>query len=457
MPNADNDLNNTFATTSPGLGMPEGRIEEEELSPESNPENSPENDPNHSRNFALGVYYMILMRIGWIFKTESIIMPAVLDVIGGSGWLRGCLPMLNRFGQSIPPLLASDRVRNTRFKKAGLFSTTLTMGLCFLALSLVWLVTDGKRSWWLPFVFLVIYGIFFAATGVNQLLLNTITGKLIRVTKRGMLSLLGTVFGASIAVVCAWYLLRIWLVDTSSGEGPRFGAIFLFTGSMFVLAATCALFLKERPDVRSENDRSAGELFKAFFATLRQDKNFRMVAIMAALFGMYLTLFPHYQRLGRDRLDLTLTALIPWVIAQNIGAALFSIPSGWIADRFGNRLVLKLSMLILCVPPTLAIVLAQFEQVSPGWFTVVFCLLGLTPVAMRYMNNYTLEVCGSEDHPRYLSALGLSMAAPPILLSPIMGALIDWISFEFVFVIVIVCVFVAWLLTFRIEEPRAAQ
>ena len=46
------------------------------------------------------------------------------------------------------------------------------------------------------------------------------------------------------------------------------------------------------------------------------------------------------------------------------------------------------------------------------------------------------------------------MATPPIILSPLMGALVDWISFEFVFAIVIVCIFVGWLLTFRILEPR---
>ena len=109
---------------------------------------SPENDPHHWRNFGLSIVYMVLMRIGWIFKTESIIMPAVLDVIGGSGWLRGCLPMLNRFGQSLPPLLVSDRVRNARYKKLGMFGATLTMGICFLSLSAVWFVTGGQKSFW---------------------------------------------------------------------------------------------------------------------------------------------------------------------------------------------------------------------------------------------------------------------------------------------------------------------
>ena len=63
----------------------------------------PETDPNHGHNFLMAIVYQCCLRVGWIFKTESIIMPAVLDVIGGSGWLRGCLPMLNRFGnRSVP-------------------------------------------------------------------------------------------------------------------------------------------------------------------------------------------------------------------------------------------------------------------------------------------------------------------------------------------------------------------
>ena len=410
--------------------------------------------PHHSRNFFLAIVYAVCMRTGWIFKTESIIMPAVLDVIGGSGWLRGCLPMLNRFGQSVPPLLASDRVRNTPYKKLGLFASTLTMGLCFLSLSLVWLLTGGEKSWWLPILFLAIYGIFFSSTGINQLLLNTISGKLIRVDRRGSLALFGTVLGATSAVFCAWFLLDLWLVDEVDGKSSNFVMIFGFTGTAFVVAAVVGLFLKERPDQYGDKHRSGRELFLAAVATVRYDRNFRKVTIIAALFGMYLTLFPHYQRLGRDRLELGLTALIPWVLAQNIGAALFSIPAGWIADRFGNRLVLQLMMLILCIAPVLALVAARLGDTGQPLFTAVFCLLGLTPVTMRILNNYTLEVTGNRDHPRYLSTLSIAMAVPPTLLSPLFGALIDWVGFEFVFAIVVMCVFCGWLLAFRIEEPR---
>ena len=412
--------------------------------------------PNHAHNFRLAVIYMVFMRTGWIFKTESIIMPAVLDVIGGSGWLRGCLPMLNRLGQSLPPMLASDRVRGAKLKKLGLFATTSTMGVCFLLLAAIWAITEGAKSWWLPVVFLLIYGVFFTATGINMVILNTISGKLIRVDRRGRLSLLGTVIGASVAVVCGWYFLDRWLVDGSGVDGGRanFEMIFLVTGITFLGAAVVGLFLREAPDEDLIRRRGGRDLLMAAYEIFQADRNFRRLAIIAALFGMSLTLFPHYQRLGRDRLDLGLSALIPWVLAQNIGAALFSIPTGWLADRYGNRLVLKLIMVVLCIAPLLALAIAWSDELQSAWFTIVFGLLGLTPVAMRFLNNYTLEIATRDEHPGYLSTLAFAMAAPPILLSPLIGALIDSVGFELIFAIVTGCVFVGWLLVFTLSEPR---
>ena len=53
------------------------------------------------RNIACLVAYQVVARIGWIFKTETVIMPAVLDACVASGLLRGFLPVLNRVGTSL--------------------------------------------------------------------------------------------------------------------------------------------------------------------------------------------------------------------------------------------------------------------------------------------------------------------------------------------------------------------
>ena len=103
--------------------------------------------------------YQVCLRIGWIFKTETVIMPAFLDAIAGAGWLRGFLPVLNRLGQSVPPLLFADRLQHMSQKKWALTNTALLMAVPFLILSPLWLGlgrlgVSRTGRWWLPVVFL---------------------------------------------------------------------------------------------------------------------------------------------------------------------------------------------------------------------------------------------------------------------------------------------------------------
>ena len=61
----------------------------------------------------------------------------------------------------------------------------------------------------------------------------------------------------------------------------------------------------------------------------------------------------------------------------------------------------------------------SFDRVMPNR-TLVLNVVGLTPVAQKTFNNYTLDITKPEHHPRYLSTLSLSMALP-ILVSPLVS------------------------------------
>ena len=111
-------------------------------------------------------------------------------------------------------------------------------------------------------------------------------------------------------------------------------------------------------------------------------------------------------------------------------------------------------MIALCLAPVLAIALSRSGSVGQPFFIMVFCLLGLTPVTMRAFSNYTLEIVERKYHPRYLSTLSLCMAAPAILTSSLLGAAIDWFSFELVFGLVVLLMFAGWTMTFGLAEPR---
>jgi MFS family permease len=376
-------------------------------------------------------------------------MPAFLDIIGGNGWLRGCLPMLNRFGQSVPPLLLSERVRNLPRKKIALSVTTFVMGLCFLVLAGIWSVTQGKFAA-MPYVFLAVYAVFFIATGISQLLSNTLIGKLVTATTRGRLAAFGSIIGGTIAVACAWFLLQNWMGQKTG----HFDAIFGFTGVAFLIASAIALTFNEPVDSVKQEIQKSIPLLKSSLMTVMQDRNFRRLMIVASMFGMCVVLTPHYQTLARERLDVSFRSLIPWVIAQHIGASLITVPTGWMADRFGNRIVLQVLMVSLCVTPVLGLLLSYSEEYGRMLFPVVFFLLGLIPITVRFLTNYTLEVTDRDRHPLYLSTLGLFLSIPVIATSIGLGALVDIAGFETVFCLVLAFLLFGLVMTFRLEEPR---
>ena len=405
---------------------------------------------NEPRNFITLALYQVLMRTGWIFKTESIIMPAVLDSLGGAGWLRGCLPLLNRFGQSVPPLLMTRRIKVMGWKKRALATCTLMMSASFLSLSAIWFAAGTRIFAWMPYVFLAFYAMFFVSTGINQLTFSTVQGKLIQVHHRGRLLLVSSVFGAFTAILAAWLLLPLWLRP----DGHDFAMIFGFTGIAFTCAALCAALLAEPADQYRQTRSGINHLLSTAWFTIRTDANFRRLAIVTALFGTCLMLFPHYQALGRGGRDTAdLSMLIWWVIVQNAGTALFSILAGPLADWRGNRLVLRVLMLAISAAPILALTLTRIGSTASSWFWLVFLFVGMTPIAIKTLHNYTLEISEPQDHPRYLSTLNLCAAAP-VFLSPVVGYLVDVVGFEAVFVGITLLLLTGWLITFRLREPR---
>lgn len=418
--------------------------------------------PDERHNFLTLVVYNVLMRTGWIFKTESSIMPAVLDSFELLGtpkwalaWMRGALPLLNRFGQSVPPLMMARRIKIMPRKKWAFVATTSSMTLIFAVLTAIWLVPGlvkpqtGIVTWLIPLAYLILYAAFFMAVGINQLTYNTIQGKLIRVTHRGRLLMIADSIGATSAVLCALTLLPQWLRE----DGADFHWIFGFSTLLFGISSLTAWILREQPDSHEQAPQPLWKPFVTAWRTLQEDANFRRLGLVAALFSTSLVLFPHYQALAREKLHLGFDYLVWWVVAQNIGTGLFSILTGPLADRFGNRLSLRILTLLIAAAPQLAIILVQIPQTGGLAFAMVFLLVGMTPVAQKTFNNYTLEIARPADHPRYLSTLNLCMAAP-IFLSPLIGGLIGLIGFPPVYHGITALLLAGALISTTLQEPR---
>lgn len=414
--------------------------------------NGSEQDAEHeSHNIIVLAAHQILIRIAWVFKTESVIMPAFMDQIAGAGWLRGCLPVLSRLGLSVPPLLLADKLKHARRKKWTLMTSSLVMAVPFLILSGIWIAIDDKRQPWLPFTFLILYLFFFSAVGINQLAFGTIQGKLIRADRRGILMSLSGVVGTFFSVASLLWLLKDWL-EREDG----FGLIFGFTGMGFLIGGASVAMLKESADKTSVTKWVVIDRFQDAWRIFVQDTSFRRLAVVAMCFCPLMLLFPHFQALGRrgDTIQASATDLMVWVVVQNVAVGIYSLIAGYLADRFGNRLVLRGQLFIGAVTPLVALTLSgAASEGGSNWFWLTFGLLGVAPVTLRTLMNFNLELTDSAGHPRYVSTLSLCSAIP-FLASPLVGYFVDLIGFAVVFAGSSAIIAAGFLLTFRLPEPR---
>ncbi|MCA9030384.1 MAG: MFS transporter [Planctomycetaceae bacterium] len=417
-------------------------------------------EPDHSRhetrNTTILALQLVVMRIGWIFKTESVIIPHVLDIISSNAsWARGFLPVLNRLGQSIPPLMASNAVRDVPLKKRALLLTTLGMALPFLLLAAVWWWLESPSQMWFVVFFLVLYLIFFSATGLNQMVTGTLHGKLIPAERRGRLLGIAGFVGSIGAVAAGYYLLRPWI---QLPKNVGFIYIFAFNGSAYFLAGLLANLCVEEPDEAPQRPRVPWwSPFVRAWEIFRHDARFRSAAVMSTLFMTGLLLFPHYQALAKEFLGSEPIDLIWWVIAQNISVGILSPLLGKLADNYGNRLALRWSAFVAAITPLIAVMLAS--EVLPNgrqWFWVTYVFLGITPVTMRTIANYTLELVPREEHPQYLSTMTICYTVP-FLLSPLFGILLDYVPFQIPFIAVSGLILLGGVMTFWMAEPRHSK
>ena len=417
-----------------------------------------------ARNTLWMELYQVVVRVGWIFKTETIIMPAVLDAVVDSGLLRGLLPVLNRGGQSVPPLLAAGPLARVPRKKWTLVLTSLAMAASFGLLAAAWPALAATRPDLLAVLFLLLYALFSAANGLNQLVLAALQGKLISAGHRGRAMVVSVAVGSVLAIVAAALLLGPWLA-----EPDGFPKIFAATGAFFALAAIAPVFLDEpadtAPPAATSSGRSpglvgtllnhAGQGVASWQQTLRRDRPLLRLCVVAACFSAVLMLFPHYQAFARDRLGSRTASLLTWVIVQNAATGVVSLVAGPLSDRRGTRIVLVWLVALSALTPLVVTVLSLLpHEHAVEWFWIVYVPLGLNPISLKIFTNYALELApGAVDHPRYVSIVGAALALP-FVISPLVGAVVDSLGFRPVFITGAAVIAAGAVIALGLPEPR---
>jgi MFS family permease len=231
--------------------------------------------------------------------------------------------------------------------------------------------------------------------------------------------------------------------------------IFLFVGTVMMFAGVSALAMRETSDAAIVMPRRpAAQVFGDSWRLLKVDAQLRRLCTIAVLFIFSQIIFPHYQWLGLSLTGASKSYLMDWVIAQHIGAAMFSSVSGYLADHFGTRSSLRLLISAAVLAPLIAIGLAETGTVR--WYWITFFWIGLVPVTLRMQINYVIEIIDRRQHPAYISTLNLCMAIP-FLFAPLVGGFVNWFGHHVPFFGVSGVVTLAAVLTWTMKEPRDSR
>jgi hypothetical protein len=306
-------------------------------------------------------------------------------------------------------------------------------------------------------LFLVVYAVFAAANGLNQLVLATLQGKLIAAGSRGRAMVVSVTIGSVLAIVAAVLLLGPWL-----NQADGFPKIFGVTAAFFAAAALVPLLLDEPADVVSpRGTRRSGWAagiaggVAGWRRALAVDPALGRLAVVAGCFSAVLMLFPHYQAFARDSLGTGRSSLLVWVVVQNVATGLASLVAGPFADQRGPRIVLIWLVGLSALTPLLVAVLSLAPPLMAGeWFWVVYAPLGLNPISLKIFTGYALELAPAPaEHPRYVSIVGAALAVP-FVISPMVGLAVDAIGFRPVFLAGAAAIAAGALVALRLPEPR---
>ncbi len=403
------------------------------------------------RNFWLLVIHQIVFRVGWTFKTESVVLPAFLDHLAGpgAGVFRGFLPVLSRLGQGISPLAASRAIEASPHKRMLLATTTCLLTIPLGVFAFIAIAEDKLGHGWDVISFLLVYFAFSAVYGIYQVVFNTVQGKLIEPEKRGRLMSYSTFWGTFPAILAALCILRPWLREGAA----RYDLVFFSAAALFAVSGILCLFLREAKKPEEEENPTQPNPVRRMVSSLRCHPNLRGLWFVTTFFSISLTLTPHYQAFARDHLHMGSGQLFLWVIAQSASVGLFSVLIGGLADRYGNRLTLAVLIFGSTLAPGWSLALFHMPQFAESSVWLTFVALAFSTLVPRVAANYALELVPCEDHPVATALLQFGMTVP-LFASPLFGQFSEWWGFEPLLCGAIVVNITATVATFMLPEPR---
>jgi len=404
-------------------------------------------DKNYKWNFTFNLLDVATFMFGSSFISTTTIIPLFVSKLTTSLLPIGLISVITSAGWFLPQLFAARITEGIPRKKRivvgwGLFLERLPIWMMILSAII------AKRS---PTIALVLYLFFLAwntiGSGIIAPSWMALLAKIFSPERRG--SFLGTSMfigvgtGAIGSAVSAW-LLKNLEFPTSFVGLFAIAAVFMTISWVFL-----ALTREPAGEVEPRN-QDWQAYWKDLLRILKEDHNFRryVVSNIIITIGAMGTGFITISAIQRFQVSDATVGL--YTLTMLIGQTVGNLVLGWMADCFGHKLSLEISVLSLMIAFILALIMPH-----PALYYVVYALLGINFSSVIVSGMLVVwEFCDTSRVPTYSGLVNTSRGIFG-LIAPLVATQLAGINYGILFGICAGLTLIGLvLLRLWVKEPR---
>ncbi len=420
------------------------------------------------RNFLAFGGDMLTFMTGLSFIPATIVMVGMASRLTSDKALLGVVAMTGSVAWFLPQVIAARIVHGKQRQKIYLVGAS-TIGRQMYLLMALWLYFTRAESPLLTvFVLITCVAIFHIADSLAGVAWFDMLSRALSPRMRGRSVALGNLIGL-VGGIGAGLIVERVLSPTGLPFPINYAVLFFCAWLCFMASSVFILFIKEIPMSADEHSQTADTHFLANLAkVLRTDKVFQRLIFARIFTGIETMAAAFYVVFIRERLGLHDDILGVFTIASVGGGILGIAFFGWLGDRIGSRGVIRSSIGLQVVAPTLALVVAALPviagaapDVAIAIFVGVIAVNGAVAQAgMLGFQSYPLDAAPERYRAMYIGVL--NSVGGVVSLTPLLGGLmLDGITasvssqaaYSIVFGIAAISVVAGLITSFGLPKP----
>lgn len=413
------------------------------------------------RNMILLVGNYITFGMGLAFFSSNTVMPVFLRYLTASNPLIGLITSLQTVGWTTIQLVAARWIHNKPRRKPYLVYFSLGAPLAYTALAWALFCIPAGRQMMLLGVFVLCVMVAALVDGLIGVPWLDFFGRAVPATVRGRLmgvqEMLFAAFSVGVGAIVAHYL---------SPNAPPFPHNFAWLAVFASISYWVALFLflpLEEPaeaNPASEAQPTWGEYIPLLGEILRTDRPFVIWMAVRILGGFFSLALPFFVLYATRELGLPASLTGAFLSAQVVGSAVGSLVLGYVYDRRGSRLIIRVVLFIsagILVAALLAPLLRHAGLLLQAFFVLLFFSLGISASStagffIGHM-NFIIDYAPPAQRPLYIG-LSNTLAGPVSLVSILGGWILQVSSYGVLFGVTLGFILAALLLSAQLPEPK---